>query len=61
MDAKMIETSSPQLGDVGLIKGDGATMAIKGDRENWIVKRDGAGVLIGPFIQITAWGLDCLR
>jgi hypothetical protein len=60
-DARMIETSSPRLGDVGLIRGDGATMAIKGDRENWIVKRGGVGVLIGPFIQIVAWRLDCLR
>jgi hypothetical protein len=53
------QTFLPLLGDVGLVRADGATMAIKGDKENWIVKLNGNGVAIAPFPMIIAWGLKC--
>jgi Domain of unknown function (DUF6950) len=54
--AGLVETETPQLGDVGLIYADGAMMAIKGDKNNWIAKTSG-GVAIGPFECIVAWRL----
>jgi Domain of unknown function (DUF6950) len=54
--AGLVETETPQLGDVGLIYADGATMAIKGDKNNWIAKTPG-GVAIGPFECSVAWKL----
>jgi hypothetical protein len=48
----------PLLGDVGLVRLEKlAAMAIKGDKENWIVKLQGSGVAIAPFRMIIAWGL----
>jgi hypothetical protein len=58
--AGLLETETPQLGDVGLIFGDGATMAIKADFDRWAVKTSG-GIAIGPFRCIVAWSIECLR
>ena len=60
-EAGLAQTDNPRLGDVGLVHADAITMAIKADRDRWIVKRNGKGVAIAPFPAIVAWGLDCPR
>jgi len=50
-------TDEPVAGDVGLVLADGITMAIKADGQNWIVKRSGFGIAIGPFRHIVAWSI----
>lgn len=50
-------TDEPVLGDVGLVLADGITMAIKAEAGNWIVKRSGLGIAIGPFRRIVAWSV----
>jgi hypothetical protein len=59
-DAGLKQCYLPLLGDVGLVRLENfAAMAIKGDKENWIVKQQGHGVAVAPFRMIIAWGLEC--
>jgi hypothetical protein len=57
-DAGLKQCYLPLLGDVGLVRvGSLAAMAIKGDKENWIVKLQGDGLAVVPLRMIIAWGL----